>query len=363
MARTVQNNPPRSRPRDIQPHRSRESGGGSPRIAGRHGGRTPRGSDAFDRRQSREQDATPSSDRGSLENAQLAAIEQGLRTPRTRQGGARRARAMYRDIISQELHAHQNQAQSSDADSDTDAEPSSRRSTRRARTYAAFDLRRRESIPGARDPSEHALFDRAHDEFMAKIDSDVRANMNDSIRALRNIIEEVMQRSDTGPGLVPEDIALLMGRGVYATAAMALTGALPTLCTRGGDSCGLRLFEECNMTPNQGRRQIVLWRVFEACRELCDTNDHEKLAIEIAAWVPALIKHIDEDTQPGSKPLQRVLGEVFYAVREIKGALLTSVMHAASESLDRDSQAETSPSPPVASGLRATFALLELDPA
>jgi hypothetical protein len=163
---------------------------------------------------------------------------------------------------------------------------------------------------------------------MASLDEDVRANMDDSVNAMREVIEEIMQRPDTGPGLVPDDVALLMGRGVYATAAIALTHALPALCRHRGFSCGLRLFEE---------QQVVLKRVFEACRQLCDVTSHAAMAIEMHAWVPTLIKHIDEDTQPESELLQQVMREVFYAVREVKGALLTSVIRAASEGLESDS--------------------------
>ena len=242
----------------------------------------------------------------------------------------------------QDLHMHQSQGQS--VSSDADSEPTSRRRIRQARTTAAFALRDRDIARGTRDDTGDDLFERARDEYMLSLDDDVRTNMDDSIRAMREVLEEVMQRPDTGPGLVPDDVALLMGRGVYATAAMALANALPTLCRHRGFSCGLRLFEERHMTPNPERRQMVLPRVFEACQILCDASDHTTLAVQMQAWVPTLVKHIDEDTQPESDLLQGVMREVFYAVREVKGALLSSVMRAASEGLDSNSDFEERPS-------------------
>ena len=94
------------------------------------------------------------------------------------------------------------------------------------------------------------------------------------------------------------------------------------------------------MRPDTERRGRVLQHVFEACEQLCDTDDHRNLAVEIQAWIPALVQHIDEDTQPDHGPLYQLLRQVYTAVHLIQGTLLSAVLRAASDGLSSDSDSD-----------------------
>ncbi len=186
---------------------------------------------------------------------------------------------------------------------------------------------------------ERDFFEQAGDEYRASVEIDVGVNMDESVAAMRAVIQEIMQRPDTGPGLVPDDI-VLMERGVYAAPAMALVNVLPTLCIRRGNTCGLRLFDERHMRPDPRREGRVLQHVFEACVQLCDSHDRRILAVQIQALVPRLLQHIDEDTQPEPGPLLQLLRQVYAAVHLVRGALLSEVLRVASEGLSQDAESD-----------------------
>ena len=334
MARTVRNNPPCTQPREYNRHRSRESN---------HASRSPRGPSQQHSTAGRQRatDAFTNASE-SLNAAPDTTQADALAEPNQRR--TRRARHLFRNVTQEALRNYQEQEQ--DRGQNQSLEPRrNAQDTRRGRRHQRPEPRRAaaawfEQTTRQIAAAESSSFEVARTEYITSIDTDVMLNMHDTVVAVRKVLEEVMQRSDEGPGLVPEDIALLMGRGVYATPAIALVNVLPTLCKRHGHSCGLSLFEERHMTANPTRQQRVMSRVFDACAQLCNTRDTKVLEIEIRACIPALVQHIDEDTQPEGARLQGVWREVLYAVREVRGTLLTAVLRAASDGLESSSDSE-----------------------
>ena len=200
MARTVRNNPPRPHPRDANHHRSRETGRDS--QSSRNSSRT---------NQSRQADhAEGSAAQHSSPRSPDALLAEGLVLPRQR--GRRYDRQLMRDLRQRLLELQADPVEDSDS-----PEPPRRPRGRRPPT-----MPREAAWPsGDFDTVAQSSFEQARDAFIAQIDIEVMANMDESVAAVREVIEEITRRSDAGPGLVPDDIILMM-RGVYAVPAMVL---------------------------------------------------------------------------------------------------------------------------------------------